>query len=385
MVPLRLENVSKRYGKTAAVNDISFELQEKEFVVIFGSAGAGKTTTLNLIAGIATPDAGKVWLQERVANTLEPSERDIAMVFENYALYPQMTAFENMAFPLRGPKSKMSEAEIKERVTQVGATLKIDHLLGRAITALSNGQRQRVALGRALVRKPNVFLMDEPLSHLDAKLRNQMRTELKLVQSELDTTTLYVTHDYLEALSLGDRIIVLDEGRVLQIGTPDDIYLRPQNVEVARGFGDPEINMLSATLRSGADGQTQAVAEGSAYGFEVPPEVVEDLLGHEDLLLGFRPADLQVRLGQHEGVQGTVYSYEPLGAKAILIIKTEQGTGQDTTVRALVSAEVQPQIDQTVSFTVKPDNLIFFDRGSGQFLARAALRETDEGRGVLRG
>ena len=381
MVPLRLENVSKRYGKTAAVDHVSFELKEKEFVVIFGSAGAGKTTTLNLIAGIATPDAGKVWLQERVANTLEPSERNIAMVFENYALYPQMTAFENMAFPLRGPKSNLNEGEINKRVTQVGATLKIDHLLDRSITALSNGQRQRVALGRALVRKPAVFLMDEPLSHLDAKLRNQMRTELKLVQSELDTTTLYVTHDYLEALSLGDRIIVLDEGRVLQIGTPDEVYLRPQSVEVAQGFGDPEINMLSATLHSGRDGQTQAVVEGGQFGFEVPPEVVDELLGHEDLLLGFRPADLQVRLGQHEGVRGTVYSYEPLGAKAILIIKTLQ----DTVVRALVDAEVQPKMDQTVSFTVKPDNLIFFDKGSGQFLARAAVREADEGKGVLRG
>ena len=381
MVPLRLENISKRYGKTAAVDNVSFELQEKEFVVIFGSAGAGKTTTLNLIAGIATPDAGKVWLQEKVANTLEPSERNIAMVFENYALYPQMTAFENMAFPLRGPKSSMNEDEINKRVMQVGATLKIDHLLDRAITALSNGQRQRVALGRALVRKPAVFLMDEPLSHLDAKLRNQMRTELKLVQSELDTTTLYVTHDYLEALSLGDRIIVLDEGRVLQIGTPDEVYLRPQSVEVAQGFGDPEINMLSAALRSAEDGQTEAVAAGSSFGFAVPPEIVEDLLGHENLLLGFRPADVQVELGQQKGVQGTVYSYEPLGAKAILIIKTQQAT----TVRALVSAEVQPEMDQTVSFTVKPENLIFFDKESGRFLARAALRERDEEREVTRG
>lgn len=366
MGSLRLEGVSKSYGAAVAVKNLNLEVQEREFVVIFGAAGAGKTTTLNLIAGTAVPDSGRVILDGQVANTMEPSDRDLAMVFENYALYPQLSVYENMAFPLKSPKVKMSAADIKTRVTEVATTLKIEHLLDRGITALSNGQRQRTALGRALVRKPKMFLMDEPLSHLDAKLRNLMRTELKLVQSELDTTTLYVTHDYLEALSLGDRIVILDRGEVLQIGTPDEVYLRPASITVAQGFGDPEINLLDVTVsRTGA--QTQAVPKGGGRGFTVDPDIAGSL-GAGSYTLGFRPADVQLCEGAEADVSGTVYSFEPLGARAVLIV--ESG---GTLFRALVDSETQADIGSPVGFTVAPENLIFFGP-EGRFAARSPLR-----------
>lgn len=366
MGSLRLEGVSKSYGSAVAVKNLNLEVREREFVVIFGAAGAGKTTTLNLIAGIAVPDSGRVILDGQVANTVEPSDRDLAMVFENYALYPQLTVYENMAFPLKSPKIKMNAADIRTRVTEVARTLKIDHLLGRGITALSNGQRQRTALGRALVRKPKMFLMDEPLSHLDAKLRNLMRIELKLVQSELDTTTLYVTHDYLEALSLGNRIVILDGGEVLQIGTPDEVYLRPATVTVAQGFGDPEINLLDITVsRTGA--QTQAVPKGGGRGFTVDPAIAGSL-GSSSYTLGFRPADVQLRPGGDADVSGTVYSFEPLGARAVLIVESH-----GTLFRALVDGETEAEIGSPAHFSVAPENLIFFGPG-GRFVARSQLR-----------
>lgn len=369
MGSLRLENVSKSYGRAVAVKDLTFEVNESEFVVVFGAAGAGKTTTLNLIAGTAVPDAGRVILDGKVANTLEPSERDLAMVFENYALYPQMSVFENMAFPLKSPKVKLPSEAIKKRVTEVASTLKIEHLLDRGITALSNGQRQRTALGRALVRNPKMFLMDEPLSHLDAKLRNLMRTELKLLQSELDTTTLYVTHDYLEALSLGDRIVILDLGQVVQIGTPDEVYLRPQSTAVAKGFGDPEINLLEVAVSQ--RGETlRATPQGGKGGFTVSTEVAVQLGTARQFTVGFRPADLQLSRPDEADLSGTVYSYEPLGARAVLII--DMGGG--TLLRALVDGETQTRIGDAVHVSVDPDNLIFFEHGSGRFVARAQLR-----------
>lgn len=370
-VRLVLEGVSKRFGKTIAVNDVSFEISNKEFFVIFGPSGAGKTTILNLIAGIVPPDSGKVILDGRVVNYLEPSERSMAMVFENYALYPHMSVFENMAFPLKSPKVRMNVPQIQERVTQVARVLKIDHLLNRPIQALSNGQRQRTALGRALVRSPDVFLMDEPLSHLDAKLRNLMRTELKLVQSQLDTTSIYVTHDYLEALSLGNRILVLNQGAVMQIGTPDEVYLQPATVAVAQGFGDPEINILDTRLSNDLNGHLTASLLPNAPGLRIDPEVAMKLNScKEDVLIGFRPADVEVMLTHsNKALRGRVYSYEPLGARAILIIEAEG----NVLVRALVDSSHVLVVNQEISFSVDSENLIFFEKNSGHFIARSSM------------
>ncbi len=230
MARIQLSGLTKFYGKRRGVEDVTLEVADQEFLTVFGPAGAGKTTTLNLIAGIVTPDRGSIRIGDRSVDGLEPADRNVAMVFESYTLYPQFTVYQNMAFPLRSPKHRLPATEVEQRVRHFATMLKIDHLLDRPIQALSNGQRQRTALGRALVRRPDVFLMDEPLSHLDAKLRHSMRAELKEMRGQLGTTTIYVTHDYLEAMSLGDRVAVINHGEILQIGTPEEsISVRPRS------------------------------------------------------------------------------------------------------------------------------------------------------------
>ena len=248
MAKIELIGVTKRFGKTTALNNVNLEVHDKEFFVLFGPAGAGKTTLLNNIAGIQIPEEGMVKIGGKIVNQVDPAERNVAMVFENYALYPHMTVYDNIASPLRSPRDKKDEAAIKEAVNRVAALMRIDMLLERLPSQLSNGQRQRVALGRALVREPNVFLMDEPLAHLDAKLRNHMRGELKEMQTAFATTTIYVTHDFMEAMSLGDRIAIINEGKIVQLGTSDEIYYMPCNEFVAQLMGDPEINLLPCKL-----------------------------------------------------------------------------------------------------------------------------------------
>src|SRR4030088_150661 len=275
MASIQITGLTKFYGKRRGVENVSLDIPDQEFLTVFGPAGAGKTTTLNLIAGIVTPNQGSVRIGNRVVDSLEPADRNVAMVFESYALYPQLTVYQNMAFPLKSPKHRLRKEEIERRVRHFGRMLKIDHLLNRPIQALSNGQRQRTALGRALVRQPDVFLMDEPLSHLDAKLRHSMRAELKEMREQLGTTTIYVTHDYLEAMSLGDRIVILDDGQIQQIGTPDDIYFRPANTTVAKLFGDPESNLVQATVRTRGD----AGLEVQLLGENSPVAVPQSLLG----------------------------------------------------------------------------------------------------------
>ena len=229
MARIQLENIKKNFGKVQALDGVSFEVQDKEFFVLFGPAGAGKTTILNCIAGLNMPEEGLVKFDDEIMNLKDPAHRNVAMVFENYALYPQMTVYDNMASALRSKLYKQDEEEIKKRILWAAKIMKMEHLLERLPSQLSNGQKQRVAMGRALVRKPNVFLMDEPLAHLDAKLRNSMRTELKDMQANLGSTCIYVTHDFMEAMALGDRIAILNEGKIIQIGTGDEIYYLPCN------------------------------------------------------------------------------------------------------------------------------------------------------------
>ncbi|MBV9488219.1 MAG: ABC transporter ATP-binding protein, partial [Verrucomicrobia bacterium] len=344
---------------------------DREFVAMFGPAGAGKTTTLNLIAGIVTPNRGSVRIAGRDIGGLEPGERNVAMVFESYALYPQLNVFDNMAFPLRSPKFKLPEEAVKARVTQYAKVMKIDHLLNRQITALSNGQRQRTALGRALVRKPHIFLMDEPLSHLDAKLRHSMRAELKEMRSQLGTTTLYVTHDYLEAMSLGDRIVVIDQGRVQQVGSPDEVYFRPASTRVARLFGDPEVNLLEATLQSRGGTRLEAQVLGEKTPLPVPADAAQVLQkrGKDRVRLGFRPADVQV-FGDNEpnAFRGSVYSFEPLGAKSILTVQA----GDGSRIRALIDGHLKFELDQGIRFSIDPHALMIFDADTEEFLVRSA-------------
>jgi multiple sugar transport system ATP-binding protein len=250
---ISLLNVSKRFGTVDAVRDLSLSIADGEFVVLLGPTGAGKTTTLRLIAGLERPDAGRVVVRGRDVTEHVPAERDVAFVFQQYSLYPHLTVYDNLAFPLRSPARRMDKGLIRRRVQQVAELLHIERKLANRATALSGGEMQRVAIGRALVREPAVYLMDEPLSSLDAKLRAELRLELKRIQRELGTTILYVTHDQIEAMTMADRIGVMNEGRLIQLGTPRDIYERPRSAHVASRLGTPSINLIPAALLA-ADG-----------------------------------------------------------------------------------------------------------------------------------
>jgi len=248
MADVVIEGVTKTYRDIVAIDALDLTVKDGEFVVLLGPTGAGKTTTLRLIAGLERPDTGTIRIAGRDATALEPAARDVAFVFQQYSLYPHLTVYENLAFPLRSPARKWSEADIGRRVEEVARLVRIHHKLENRSTRLSGGEMQRVAIGRALVRKPAIFLMDEPLSSLDAKLRGELRLELKRIQSELGATVLYVTHDQIEAMTMVDRIGILHEGVLVQIGTPRTIYTEPANLHVAARLGQPAINLLPAGL-----------------------------------------------------------------------------------------------------------------------------------------
>ena len=248
MAEVRLESVTRRFGDAVAVDHVDLVIADGEFVVLLGPTGAGKTTTLRLIAGLEKPDGGRIVIGGEDVSDRAPSERDVAFVFQQYSLYPHLTVFENLAFPLKSPARRMPKDEITARVNKVAAMVRIDHKLANRSTALSGGEMQRVAIGRALVRDPSIFLMDEPLSSLDAKLRAELRVELKRIQNEIGATLLYVTHDQVEAMTMADRIGILAEGKLLQIGTPREIYTDPVNLHVAARLGHPNINLLKPGL-----------------------------------------------------------------------------------------------------------------------------------------
>lgn len=376
MADLRLAGISKSFGKKTALQNINFDVQDKEFFIIFGPAGAGKTTLLNMIAGTYSPDSGHVFMNGGCIDHIQPEDRNVAMVFEDYALYPHLTVFDNVASPLRSPRYREPEDVVKQKVVEVTKTLKIDWLLDRNPSELSNGQRQRVGLGRALVRSPEIFLMDEPLTHLDAKLRHQMRAELKDMQKNLDTTTLYVTHDYLEALSLGDRILVLNKGLIEQIGTPEEIYYSPANEFVASSFGEPEINVFEADL---LNKQNKAYFKifNNASEYEVPDHVLKVLNreGYSTVRIGLRPKDISYsfRKKNEYSVKGTVYSFEPLGAKAILTVSIE-----DYLVRLSTTSDINFQLNQGIYIELNVRNGIFFNANQENILMQQDEIESGE-------
>jgi multiple sugar transport system ATP-binding protein len=248
MADVSLQSVSKSFGGTRAVSDLSLDVKDGEFIVLLGPTGAGKTTALRLIAGLERADQGRILIDGEDMTNAAPSERDVAFVFQAYSLYPHLSVFENLAFPLRSPARKMPQADIEARVRAVAKMVRIDHKLENKSTKLSGGEMQRVAIGRALVRDPSIFLMDEPLSSLDAKLRGDLRLELKRIQAELGATLLYVTHDQIEAMTMADRIGILDQGVLAQLGTPREIYERPATLHVAQRLGQPHINILPPGL-----------------------------------------------------------------------------------------------------------------------------------------
>ena len=369
MARIQLENVKKVFGKVTALDGISLDIKDKEFFVLFGPAGAGKTTILNTIAGIQIPEEGVVKFDGEIVNLVDAAHRDTAMVFENYALYPQMTVYDNMASPLRSKLYKKDESYIKDRVHQIAKMMSMDHLLERLPSQLSNGQKQRVAMGRALVRMPKAYLMDEPLAHLDAKLRNAMRTELKSIQAQFGTTSIYVTHDFMEAMSLADRIAVINEGKVVQIGTGDAIYDLPCNEFVAQLMGDPEINLLPGTLEKNGNGYSFTMKNGGVK-YEMPEDAALfaklDETGLKNVDIALRPQYLTYSFEPQEGyLHCTVYSYESIGNKSVIVAET--GEQQ---LRMLAPNGLSVKIDQDVYVGMQLDHSIVFDGESKEFIAR---------------
>jgi ABC-type sugar transport systems, ATPase components len=370
MAQIDLQNITKSFGKIKALDAIDLDVRDKEFFVLFGPAGAGKTTVLKTIAGVEFPDSGIVRIGGEIVNLVEPALRNVSMVFENYALYPHMTVYDNIASPMRSSLYRKKEDEIAKEVRRVSELMGIEQLLQRLPSQLSNGQRQRTALGRCLVRQPNVFLMDEPLAHLDAKLRHLMRTELKAMQTQLDTTTIYVTHDYSEALSLGDRIAILNHGRFEQIGTGDEIYYTPVNEFVAQLVGDPEINIVGTKLKEeGGDLYVAIDADGKQYLYKIPEDIASKLKKENlanGVRFGIRGINIEYRFSEAEGfLPGTVYNLEPIGNKSILTIKVG-----DTTYQSIAKNDLSVKLDSPVWMRPDPRNMLFFRTSDGKFLGR---------------
>lgn len=378
MAGIRLKEITKTYGSVKALDQISLDIKNNEFFVIFGPAGAGKTSILNVIAGITDPDEGDVYFDEKNMNYVEPKDRDVAMVFENYALYPHKTVYENIASSMRTKMHRQPQEIIDQKVKEVAELLNITELLERQPAQASNGQRQRIALGRALVRNPNVFLMDEPLAHLDAKLRNFMRKELKSIQERLHSTTVYVTHDYTEAMSLGDRIAVVNEGKIVQTGTAGEVYEFPGTEFVAKLFGDCEINLIPG----------QVVQEQGKLYLKLPwenhrcllPEDVARVLREKEVTtvdLGARSAAIEYFRTPEEGcIQGQIYTNEPLGNKVELVVKAEQAM-----IRFTVKVDEKFQIDEKIYLRFDMEKCLFFHSDTKEFLARHQRQTVRGGRG----
>ena len=359
MARVLIRSLNKMYDDVQAVKDVNLEIRDKEFVVLVGPSGCGKTTTLRMVAGLESITSGQVLIGDTVVNELPPMDRDIAMVFQNYALYPHMSVYDNMAFGLK--MRKVDRAEIRKRVHDAADILGIRDYLARKPRQLSGGQRQRVALGRAIVRHPQVFLFDEPLSNLDAKLRVQMRVELKKLHSRLNTTAIYVTHDQVEAMTLGDRVVVMKGGLVQQVGEPLELYNAPVNRFVAGFLGSPAMNFAPVRLSNGIDGLR---ADNPGFGIDVPAEVRPRLQAYagREVIMGIRPEDLQIANGSHPPglcFDAMVEVVERLGAEILLDLQV----GEQTMVAA-VEPSIRAKRGDKLRFALPPERLHFFDTNS---------------------
>jgi multiple sugar transport system ATP-binding protein len=364
MATLTLRSVRKEYGKLVALDGFDLNVGDGEFFVLLGPSGAGKTTTLKCVAGLETPTAGRVEIGGRDVTDAEPNTRHVAMAFENYALYPQYSVYDNIAFPLRSKRYYRPPVEARSVIERVTTTLGIAHLLERMPRELSGGQRQRVALARVLVRPADILLLDEPLSHLDAKLRATMRAELKSLGDVQRTTSLYVTHDYLEALALGDRIAVLREGKLVQVGTREDLWHRPADIFVARAFGQPHVNVIPGEIVSAPDGSLFRSQDGAVtLPFRVPqlpPSTPVDLgLRPRDLILGEVPGMLPIR--------GRVYVVEPLGRQREVTVDI----GEHRV--AIVTPHEGAAPGDQVTISVAPGRVLLFDGATGRRIANDEL------------
>jgi multiple sugar transport system ATP-binding protein len=357
MARIRLDNVSKTFGQHQALEGISIDVANGEFFVLLGPTGAGKTTTLRLIAGLERPTAGGIYINENDVAAWGPAERDVALVLQQYSLYPRLTVRENLRFPLKSRIRNLSEADIAKRIEYASKTLRIEHLLDRKTDRLSGGEMQRVSIGRAIVREPQVFLMDEPLSALDAKLREALRSELKDLQMRLGSTFIFVTHDQVEAMTMGDRIGILNHGKLVQVGTPHEVYTNPRDTFVASFVGSPAINLIPGNVA----GNNAVVAPNV---FELPLGTRKGA-GEGAYTFGVRPEDVQVAAGAP--VEGRVHDIENHGIEKILTLRVG-----DQLVRAAVPARINVAVEDAVRFGWNADKVIFFDANTGMNLAHKA-------------
>ena len=348
MASVTLERVTKRWGDVIAVNDVSLKVEDDEFMVLLGPSGCGKTTTMRMIAGLEEPTDGEIYIGEKLVNDELPKDRDVAMVFQNYGLYPHMSVYENIRYPLK--VRKVPKEKHEELVRRAAEKVELGHLLNRRPRELSGGQRQRVALSRAIVRTPTVFLMDEPLSNLDAKLRVNMRAELKHLQHELRITTIYVTHDQIEAMTLADRVAVMDHGIISQLDPPEKIYNDPDNLFVAGFIGSPSMNLVEGELKEGTFSHSNfslKVGRGDC----------------DQIALGVRPEDLELTSPEKGVCSGKVYSFELTGESTLVTIQLDQ---HRMTVRG--SKDYRVEIDETVGVGIDPAKCYLFDSGTRQRL-----------------
>ena len=387
MGAINITSVGKIYPNgTRALEDVSIEVNDGEFVVLVGPSGCGKTTLLRMVAGLEDITEGEISIADKIVNEVAPKDRDIAMVFQNYALYPHMSVYDNMAFSLK--LRKFSKDEIDKKVKDAAKTLEIDELLDRKPKALSGGQRQRVAMGRAIVRSPQAFLMDEPLSNLDAKLRVQMRAELGQLHTQLQTTTLYVTHDQVEAMTMGDRVAVIRKGILQQIDTPREIYLYPKNIFVAGFIGSPSMNFVYATVETSSKGSSLTFGEDKIF-IKDAPELLKEYEGKE-IVLGIRPEafedsvyankkefseeiNINVSLLEQLGSDTYIHFYKdinPVQTEAIEEILADEGEdisvlGTQTKFIARINPNATIEEGKNITLSINPSKLHFFNPETG--------------------
>ncbi|MBF0288834.1 MAG: sn-glycerol-3-phosphate ABC transporter ATP-binding protein UgpC [SAR324 cluster bacterium] len=359
MATVTLKKISKSYGDLEIVHGIDLDVKDDEFVVLLGPSGCGKSTTLRMVAGLEDITGGELKIGDRVVNDVAPKDRQIAMVFQNYALYPHMTVAQNMAFGLK--LQRMPKTEIQQKVDEVSKILQLGPLLDRRPADLSGGQRQRVAMGRAMVRTPEVFLFDEPLSNLDAKLRTHMRLEIQRLHRQLKTTTLYVTHDQIEAMTLADRIVIMRDGYIEQIGSPKEVFDHPNNIFVATFIGSPAMNLIPMKTKNGMDGLT---LESDSIQFPLPEKEGHQVQANMDVLVGIRPTDMNLA-HKDDGIapqwkfDAKVEVTELLGAEALLDLRIG---GQE--IMGQVEGKDMPELDANIQITFNTEALHIFDKAS---------------------
>ncbi|MEP9387129.1 ABC transporter ATP-binding protein [Mesorhizobium sp. KR9-304] len=363
MTQIELRGVQKFFGAVQVIKDLNLKIEDNEFIVLLGQSGCGKTTTLRAIAGLETIDEGDVLIDGKAVQHLKASDRDIAMVFQSFSLYPHMNVYENIAFPLRA--TRMQRAEIDKEVREIAKVLRITGLLDKKPSALSGGDMQRVAIGRALVRRPKAMLMDEPIGALDAKLREEMRAEIKRLHLKQGSTTIYVTHDQIEAMSLADRIVIMHEGVLQQVGSPEEVYAHPENLFVAQFVGSPVMNVANATVSQSA-GKATVTVDGASEGFSFPAELLGKLNGSagKPLSLGVRPEGITVAHEKAEGfLPAEAHIIEPLGSYDIVDLKFGSQL-----LRARTRSGFVAKAGDRVFARIEPGQAHFFDTQSGQSL-----------------